>query len=857
MITQNNLMRPGTGRGFTAKEAFEAIARAIDAHVEMPNRDAIAGSVDLMGFSHEKMPQFERNIEMYADTGEGRFVHWIGDKLPTGYARMFAEIAQGLLVAQVLDHYEGEDDPKPIRHTTLYRVDMPRSRVPDGTDLSALGWRVIPDVAVEYGVPKAEFLEDMPDIAADVLRELGMTMADGMEFIFDDGLAWFRHTDYGWTQTVYRDGSDPATTTGPDPADASKTIPMPDVKHGPCLYSRRVHSTIDDAYALARDAMGLESRWVGGSRPYLRNLLLMPASPYLRYGGREFYLLLGSGKEGKSRFCNSLSKHLREQAFLGQIDTLCENGLSAENQNVQLATHSCVVFDDVTWEKGAKLVPKLKTMASGLLPGPARMQGRNKLPLEENRSRMILSANHDMPRSMIDEAMTDRVMRVVFKDKLVHHEGIEPMIGKYGFWPFMLVSAMAWCAYQGVHAPGYAWANPDDLTDEQCGIIEQVLAGGHTGPDTPKPLCGWAAMGLVQTTCSGPNGPEHVYRPSSKPEKRAVWDSLVDAYRSRRDEEAEEEALYKEAMAKEPAPEPAPDELTALEPCGRDFGAVETQLGAMGWTGNVFPLKGRGPKPKAPAVDSLTEMLKTPATHVADHCEHDEPMRGFAPAPGFMVLDLDIPKGKDEGKPDGYGVLRALGVGIGDPALVVRTGSGGYHLYYRIPDGADIPQIAHKGASAPLPDLPAYEGGVPIDTRVGGRGFVVMPGSSMPDGRKWQVVREGDINGDHVLPAGLLELIQRLAHPSPEPMPRPDRSSTPVDGLYVPHMNTTPVAEGARNGTMSNQVWGWLRRAQERGMSDAQRNYGLDQIRERFRASGLPDKEIEDCIRRTGTKLGL
>lgn len=71
-------------------------------------------------------------------------------------------------------------------------------------------------------------------------------------------------------------------------------------------------------------------------------------------------------------------------------------------------------------------------------------------------------------------------------------------------------------------------------------------------------------------------------------------------------------------------------------------------------------------------------------------------MRGFATAPGFMVLDLDTPKGTDEGKPDGHGVLRALGVGIGDPAMVVRTGSGGYHLYYRIPDGVDIPQIAHK-----------------------------------------------------------------------------------------------------------------------------------------------------------------
>lgn len=37
----------------------------------------------------------------------------------------------------------------------------------------------------------------------------------------------------------------------------------------------------------------------------------------------------------------------------------------------------------------------------------------------DGRRRMIPGANHDMPRSMVDEAMTDRIMRVVFRDKLV------------------------------------------------------------------------------------------------------------------------------------------------------------------------------------------------------------------------------------------------------------------------------------------------------------------------------------------------------------------------------------------------------------------------------------------------------
>lgn len=70
----------------------------------------------------------------------------------------------------------------------------------------------------------------------------------------------------------------------------------------------------------------------------------------------------------------------------------------------------------------------------------------------DGRRRMIPGANHDMPHPIIDEAMTDRIMRGVFRDKLVH---------------------------QRERAPGYVWANPDDPTNEQRGVIEQVPDGGH------------------------------------------------------------------------------------------------------------------------------------------------------------------------------------------------------------------------------------------------------------------------------------------------------------------------------------------------------------------------------------------
>ena len=67
----------------------------------------------------------------------------------------------------------------------------------------------------------------------------------------------------------------------------------------------------------------------------------------------------------------------------------------------------------------------------------------------------------------------------------------------------------------------------------------------------------------------------------------------------------------------------------------------------------------------------------------------------------------------------------------------------------------------------------------------------------------------------------------------------------------------TPVPEGARNDTMSRQVWGWMQRSRERGLTGVQLDRALDGIRERFRASGLPDREIEDCIRRTRARLDL
>ena len=626
--------------------------------------------------------------------------------------------------------------------------------------------------------------------------------------------------------------------------------------------------TLDDReFSPDRVRRGLEAATtVTASMDDARMLCRVAAAPLMRDHLQYIYDLLGTGGNGKGQFLNALLRlygdlgspfNFGDFAGIGKVSST-----SCEQASLPL-TNRLLAVDTEVDDPGLGNQGLVKKAATGECV-PLRLLGLNRR--EVAAIAVMVMASNRAP-SIESDPSQDRRWRYVNFDK--RGAVVDDWWHALKYEDLIVDLFMAGCI-EWLEDPVGVNPRPglvNDLDDWGTETLVRMLEIG-----TPDPELGFDPDAYLPSCCiTVPEGNRDkaaqlgMMGLTSRPkydvlclagDEPSTCRSYVIADPKRFAKFAK--AMIRErdvALAAEPDPEPdVPGDLTALPPIECNFGAVETQLGATRWAGNVFPLRGQGNDAKAPAV-TLEPMLRTPATHVDDHCEHDEPMRGFAPAPGFMVLDLDVPKGRDEGKPDGYGVLRALGISVGDPALVVRTGSGGYHLYYRIPAGVDIPQIAHK--SVPLSGLPDYEAGVPIDTRVGGVGFVVMPGSVASDGRKWQVVHEGSIEGDHTLPKPLVDLIQRLVHPKAGPKPRPKHPSAPVDGAYVPHMDMAPVAEGARNDTMSRHVWGWLERSRERGMSDAQRDYGLDCIRERFRESGLPDKETEDCIRRTRGKLGL
>lgn len=633
-----------------------------------------------------------------------------------------------------------------------------------------------------------------------------------------------------------------------------------------------------EEYSAERAEHGLAmARTVTATDMDARMLCRVAAAPIMRDHLQCAYDLLGEGGNGKGLFLDAL---LRLYGDLGGQFSLADfagigkvSSTAYEQAGIPLTNHLLAADTDAP-DPGLGNQERLKKATAG--EGVATRQlGRDSVLVPT--TAVIVIASNRAPSIASDPSQNRRWRYVNFdrtggpvdrwRDALCHGN-------------LALDLLMAGCV-EWSHDP--VGVNPmpaliHDLDDWGTEVLSRLLDVGE-----PDPVLGFDPHAYLPSSC--------VTVPECNRDKAAQLAMLGLVSRTRRDTErlagdearvcrcfviAKPELFARFVAAVQPdSPEPAPaapetepmpeagdtvtaDGLRAARPLPSGFGGLETMLGAMRWKGNVFPLRGGGSDPKAPAV-RLEPMLTDFEDFVADRCAGDEPMRGLAMAPGLMVLDLDVPKGKDAGKPDGLGVLSTLGLGLGDPALAVRTASGGYHLYYRIPDGVSIPQIAHRGASAPLPGLPAYEAGVPIDTRVGGKGYVVMPGSVLPDGRGWSVVHEGSSDGAHTLPDGLLRLLQRLAAPANRPARAvtPFHSAGPVDGSYAPHVDMTPVAEGARNDTMSRQVWGWLQRAREKGLSGDRLDRVLDGIRERFRASGLPDGEIEACIRRTRAKLGL
>jgi hypothetical protein len=229
---------------------------------------------------------------------------------------------------------------------------------------------------------------------------------------------------------------------------------------------------------------------------------------------------------------------------------------------------------------------------------------------------------------------------------------------------------------------------------------------------------------------------------------------------------------------------------TAADQAGRDgLSRAHTarEAARRGWA--VFPCR---PGDKRPAVPDWERKACSDPEAVARYWPSPEHNIGVACGPsGLVVLDLDchgtLPEDwqAEPGINDGRDVLAALVEWAGQPwpcTYWVATPSGGWHLYFRAPAGAEIRNSA--GKIGPM-----------IDVR-GAGGYVVGAGSVV-GGRPYELL-------DGAGPVPLPRWLARLLAPRPEPTrpaaaKRDTSASARLAGLV---QAVEAAAEGQRNSVL-------------------------------------------------------
>ena len=176
---------------------------------------------------------------------------------------------------------------------------------------------------------------------------------------------------------------------------------------------------------------------------------------------------------------------------------------------------------------------------------------------------------------------------------------------------------------------------------------------------------------------------------------------------------------------------------------------------ARGW--HVFPITPYAKK--EPVIKQWEARASTDPDHITHWWRHTPYSIGIATGPsGLVILDLDTPKPSEpipdrwasRGITTGTDVLRTLARAQGTtitPTWTVRTPSGGWHLYYTTPPGA---QLRNTQATIDWK----------IDTRAYG-GYIVAPGSPVPP-HGYELVDDQD-------PAPLPPWLHHALSPQPSP----------------------------------------------------------------------------------------
>lgn len=590
----------------------------------------------------------------------------------------------------------------------------------------SIRWRPISSLKGVYRKNRrGQAVEGVDSWIKDALIRADLTISRAMTFECTDGLFRFEYDPVSreWYRTIQNNAGGVKTEKGTNPHpnrrgeivyDVVNVAPRVDTK--PTTYSVRTNCTLQEAYALGKQARQYLSQWVQSDQKSLTNITLMPAAPFMRSHPEQAYVLQGPGGTGKSTFAKDLLAHLGDQAMTLSLDLLSQpTAMSAENAMVNLTEHVLALSDDYDPRFGrfTKALPHLKTLLTGLLPFSARRQGENSMS-GIPQAVHVLTTNYHLPIGENEAEQRRFAFATMWSNKPLAQ--YREFVGRYGFWPFMFTSALMWVQRQGLHCKGVAYMDEETLTDAEVEAVKTAIAEGVVAP-VPGMRVDWKGIGMVRTaTRKGfdDNKPHPAYKPADK-----------------------DSPLYDVWMAAKHAVQAIPElDQAAPVPDGSDVGDITTVddwLEALQEAHpQVFPClpenKGKA-KAKAPDTAALQratgktswqQAVQDPELKLDHTYDNTVSCWGLTVDSNYMFFDFDQHHDGETGwvlfqkEVDMYGSERF------PHTFTSLTPSGGVHALYKIPAGVKLKSRA--------------DGSKQVDLRIGGKGYVIAACSTTADG---------------------------------------------------------------------------------------------------------------------------
>lgn len=566
------------------------------------------------------------------------------------------------------------------------------------------------------------------------------------------------------------------------------------------------------------------------------NLGRIFATPLLEPYKHLTYIMYGDGGNGKGIMLNAIRRSFPDLAVSVDSQKLLggrrgSGGFSTDQEALKLIS-ALWAFDEDADVISLEQMTLLKKISTGDTLVARRIQ-ENAVKVKPHATFIIATNNPVVTTMTVASSRRFAFVRMRDGRKAEEFTSLLDFIREHGVYPFIMSSCMLWFKRGDEPYRDIAIGSIDDLSEAEQWLVDQICEHGY------------AVSGLNPFKSSYANHINSVVKLGLQTSVKKI-DGKATRILIVRDElrfspyrgawqEDQDKIIEESRPVSMPEPIEA-DNLPSLEQVGFgcDYVPAEADKTAYNWQH----------KAADPAVNTTIKP--------------DSEAYGVVPQAGCMVLDMDIDK---TGK--GLSGWQALQETVGQygsesfpRTYLVRTPSGGAHAYYRIPQYLQGKLLNKVKA-----------GGIPVDLRVEGKGYVIGAGShtnkgdyrivDVPDSAipllsdalcAW-LIQTGCVEG---LDAGRTPVIAipQTAETSGTPLERLlNGGDAGQPGSWQPDL--TPVPEGERNTTLHDWLYGRL----------ANHPDNLTQIVQDFYTrgvnSGLPEKELTSILRSVTRSLHI